>query len=423
MELNKIIKKALNEALGVPDNILNVANAVFDDLVKLLEPYQSIDDLTSDTHTVTGDFYISDFKFNKVKFRIKCENVNNFDIVDKENLVIDLAGLQVQNTVKLTKNLTIKQNNKPDSPILITLRFVISDKTTVNDIKDFIIKERPKLVGSFTHELKHKYDNFKKFEGNMKSRVRYEIHSNNNFARIRPLNMFIHNIYFVHTIEGLVRPSEVASLMDTNKVTKKNFYDFITNDVTYKKLKEINEFSYDNLKNELRSYIPQIKEVFVLADMKTSEYENISDDEMIDKILDLLYTNICNWSLQSMFDRLSVDPMQSILKSITRRHGIEDDDDDDDIDIEKRDLYFQKYKKEILKYRNNVRGYYDHEEKLFKFVSERMMKKLAKLYAMARENQNESITNPDLWYRYIIKEVKIEKNFNFEKKLPKKTKK
>lgn len=417
MELKKIIKRALNEALGVPDNILNVANTIFDELISKIRTVESIDDLESSTINVNGDFHISDLTFNRVKFHIKCNDVSQFDIPNKENLIVDLAGLEVQGGAELTKNLTIKSKNLLGKPVDITLRFVISNKTTVEDIKDFMINKKSQLVGSFAHELKHQYDNHKGPEKNLKSRVRYNVHSGNGFGEITPLNEFIHDIYFVHSIESLVRPSEVAAIMDVNKITQKNFYDFITNDKTYKKLKEIHNFSYDNLKDKLRIYVPQIKKMFKRAGMESSEYENNTDDQIIEKMLGLVYININNWSMEEMGNRLSGNPMAGLLRMLSGESNYDKDED------ERRQAYFQKYQKEILKYKDNTRAYFAHEEKIFKFVSERMMKKLAKLYAMARTEQNESITNPDLWYRYIVKEVKIEKNFNFDKKLPKKTKK
>lgn len=415
MELEKIIRKTLRESFGVPDNLINVAKTAYVELLKQIDVNNSMDDFKSENIVVRGDFKILDYTFNKIVFRFQFENVNNFDMTNNKNFSkVAIAGLRVNHKVKITKNFTYKTKDSQNMPIEIDMIFVVTDETTVSDIKNYLINDEARTVSTFAHEIKHKLDHFKQPEETLKSNARYSAHTNKGFGGVTPINKFLFHVYFIHTTESLVMPSEVATQMIVKNISRKDFYEFLKNNETYKELKEIYNFSYENLREELKGCIPQIIEVFKRSDVKPEMYENKSDDDIVTEFLRIVYINIVNWSLGPVFERLqdSMNPLRELFKSLGKSFGQDDRDDDDEPDIEKKQKYFKSYRKEMMKYQNNIVGYFKNEEKTFKFVGEKMMKKLSKLYAMARNDQNECIVDPDLWYKYVIKEVIIKNDFN-----------
>jgi hypothetical protein len=79
----------------------------------------------------------------------------------------------------------------------------------------------------------------------------------------------------------------------------------------------------------------------------------------------------------------------------------------------RNDVIFNDYIKEISKFNENPNDFFEYEEKKFKFVSSKMMKKLSKLYAMLPEDKK-SIKNWDL-HQKITKRAPIESVSIFKK--------
>jgi hypothetical protein len=184
------------------------------------------------------------------------------------------------------------------------------------------------------------------------------------------------------------------SLLKQNKVKRKNFIDFLLNDDTYNTLKKINNFSLDKLKMELSQEIPAINEVL----KKLREKGRYStDEEKIDRILYLTYINLGNDMGKTFLSGL-------IKNSIEARFGFMD---------ERKPIMMNDFIKEITKFNDNPNGFFEYEEKRFKFVSNKMMKKLSKLYAMLPEDKK-SIKNWDL-HQKITKRAPIESVSIFKK--------
>ena len=78
--------------------------------------------------------------------------------------------------------------------------------------------------------------------------------------------------------------------------------------------------------------------------------------------------------------------------------------------------FFTKYLRGIKIYGNNFKKYFENEEKTFRFVATNMIKKIAKLYDMARDVKNESIVNWELWQKLKVPESKIVTEFKYPKK-------
>jgi hypothetical protein len=368
--MKELIKKVIKEEVGVPSNIVNVANQIFNHVIENIVDTDTVEEIDDVKFYYEGKFRIGDLKFKMIDYQF------NFHINDKYELGV--VSMATGGAVKVTKKFRIKSIlDKND--FHIQFEMTAPPEATGEDVKDYMKKEKTEFISSITHELKHKYDDFKKPKTSLTARGEYQSFTNNNFADITPINKFIHNLYFTHTIENLVRPSELAGAIDAGEITKKGFYKFLTDGRVFKQLKEIQGFTYEGFREELIDYIDKIK---ILFDNNNVEYEGLSDDEIIDKVLDLLLINLGNWKAGSVHKLLTNSPMEMMF-------GFKG----------KKDEFFKKYLQKLQKYEGNFEKYYKYEEKMFNFVATKMIKKISKVYSMTKNDTNESIINWELWHK------------------------
>ena len=385
--MRELIRKILKEDLGVPRNIVHVANQIYNDVINNLVDTETVEEINNVDSYFKGKFKIGDLKFNMVIYTFE------FHIDDDNEIMV--AGLATSGSFKVTKKFKIKSTlNKNE----FHLKFIITapPDATGKDIKNYMIKEKPEFISSITHELKHKYDDFKKPKTSLTSRAEYGAISNNRFGNIDPINKFLHNLYFTHTIENLVRPSELAGALDAGEITKKGFYEFLTNNRVFKQLKQIQGFTYEGFREELMDYIDEIKSLFDANDV---DYEGLSNDEIVDKTLELLLLNLRQWKAESVHRLLLKSPIEMLF-------GFKG----------KKGKFFDEYLEKLSKYQGDFKKYFEYEQKMFNFVATKMIKKISKLYAMTKNDANESIINWDLWQKVNGNEPKIVTEFSFSKK-------
>ena len=385
MNLKRNVRKVLLEAMGVPDNIVALSRKLFDTMIDMLPEDGKAIDLNGMSLEMKENFNINDYHFKGVKFI--------FEIVEDDTL--EIGGFSTKNKSRITKKFRVETLiNHGILKIIILVG--VPKKTTSKDLKQYIIDKKVEVMGSTAHELKHYYDHFKKPKSDLVDRAKYASLTSNNFATIYPLNEFMHYLYFIHKIENLVRPSEFAAALDAGEVTKKEFLEFLQNHEVYKRLKEIQNFTYQGLRDKLEVFIPRIKHVF---DKNNIDYEGLTDNEIIDRVLELFVVNLQSWEAESVEERLLLHPLEKLFGMRGERRE-----------------FFDKYLKSIKPYGSNFKKFFEKEEKTFKFVATNMIKKIAKLYDMAKDVKTESIINWELWQKVKGVNTKIVTEFKYPKK-------
>ena len=195
-------------------------------------------------------------------------------------------------------------------------------------------------------------------------------------------------------MENLVRPTEFASLMKTHDIDKKAFYNFLTNSKMYTMMKDINNFTYEGLRSDLKNYIPEIDRVLNNVTDKTFD----SDEEKIDEILRLVYINLVNNTLDMAKSLMTNNFFEDMM-------GFRGE----------KDVLFKKIVKSVIKFESNIKNFYLYEEQKFKYISGIMMKKLSKLYSMAKDEKS-SIQNWDLHHKINRTNENIKADYKFKRK-------
>lgn len=380
--MRSLIKKLLHESVGVPEGILETAENLYDMSLKKLKKF---DPFTEEKiFKLKTDFKISDYEIKKINLTF------NFTKTDQVEEVV-IPSMVYQGRSRLSDDLKIEMLSGDE--IWLKIHFAGPEETKTDDLVNFFKKDKVSITSNLSHELKHSYDVYKKKYESIKSQSKYFGYQRTSFP-FKPINDFLHYLYFIHNIENLVRPTEVASRMRSGNIDKEGFYDFITNDRTYQMLKRINQFTYEGLRNELKSDIKNINSFFKKMKHKFSG----TDDEKVDELLRIVYVNLVNNSLIGVKSMLTTHILNEIL-------GFQGG----------KDEMFNKMIDFFRKFDNDVKKFYLYEEKNFKRISTIMMKKIISVYTLAKENKS-SIKDWELHHKINKTGEQFETEIKFKSK-------
>lgn len=373
------IKKLLREAVGVPSNLMDVSYMIYDKLIDVLPSFDTSDEDTQyETVYLDEPMFLGDMQINSVEFRF------DITLTGQLNDVIILGWSMISSSsVSDTKVRRVPNTGR----IRIGIRLAGPNNKIIStdDVVDVVERDKVESISSISHELGHIYNDFKSQFVNVKKLSQYGAFQSLNFGLL-PINKFLHYLYFITEIENIVRPSEIYSQMKQNNVTKKDFYDSLIETKTFKMLKEIQNFSYEKFREDLKNHMSRIEEIFDSVDI---DYSNMSEEEKIDRILKLLLFNIINKTLENISDNY-ITPIESLF-------GVS----------EEKGKIMDSLVKNAKRFVNDPEKYYLYQEKNMRRISRNVIQKISKVYSLLESKKN-SITNWDAYLKYYIGETPID---------------
>jgi hypothetical protein len=354
------IKRPLVERLGVPEGILDIAEEIYPKILLLIGDNDTVKMLENSSMYVNGDFNINDFNFNRILF--------NYNIVEDDDL--EIIGMSQSTNYKLTDKYKLKT---VPTDGMVELKIIISGPKSIKglNIKELFEENKKTVISSLSHELKHAYDDYKDSLGDVQLRSNYDVYTKERFG-IKPMDSFLNRLYFTSSIESLVRPTEVASLLKMGDITKKEFYNFIKNDRTYKLLTELSKFNIEDWRNEIKEYIPEIIKFF--ESLEVEGVGVLDEEEIVDEFLRVCYVIIKNWKAKQTYNIF-------VSRDIEHLIGF----------MPEKEQMFRKHLNKINRFGNDYKKYYEYEAKTIRYVADNLRKKIAKLFDMAKDEKNESI--------------------------------
>ena len=403
--------KFINEALGVPDSILTAAEEMFDIVVN---DVKSIDE-KEDTYAFSGDldFELGDKKKIVIDGYELTVNVEELDGYDGNVLIMSMGMGQSFN---FDREVMMKRI-EPSTTAEIEITFGVSENWEPHELYDTIMKERVKYLSSIAHELKHKYDKQAKELDLVGRDAEYTATQRMSTFGIPVIDhKFFRYVYYVSIAENLVRTTEVASELKSKNITKSQFKEFLENNNVYKEFIEIKNFTFNSLIEGMKE---QMNRVDALLEYIGADPENMSENEKIDEVLNLVYVNLVNLRMGIFNDMISdkADEIRNFLKLMSKNVPSFMEDDDK----EKMDNLRSKFLNYLIKFQNDPTGFFEAECEKFNYISTKMLKKISKLYAMAKDDEqpvSESIINWELHQKLMEKKYgkrKIETKFKFKK--------
>jgi len=404
--------KFINEALGVPDSILTAAEEVFD---IVLNDVKSIDE-KEDTYEFNGklDFELGDKKKIVIDGYELTVNVEELDGYDGNVLIMSMGMGQSFN---FDREVMMKRI-EPSTTAEIEITFGVSKNWEPHELYDMIIKEKVKHLSAIAHELKHKYDKQAKELDLVGRDAEYTATQRMSTFGIPVIDhKFFRYMYYISIAENLVRTTEVASELKSKNITKSQFKEFLENNSVYKEFIEIKNFTFNSLIEGMKE---QMNRVDALLEHIGADPENMSENEKIDEVLNLVYVNLVNLRMGIFNDMISdkADDIRNFLKLMSKNvpSFLEDDNK------EKMENLRNKFLNYLIKFQNNPTEFFEDECEKFNYISTKMLKKISKLYAMAKDDKqpvSESIINWELHQKLMEKKygkIKIETEFKFKKK-------
>jgi len=406
--------KILSEALGVPKNILQVAEEVYELLIiNLLKDKNEIINNNKNKHIfldkkfIIGNKIFRSFLFDlSFKYSSTVKNINLYSL-----------AFSFENIMK-KPNLKQFHLHVNSSTINYKMDFALSnnDVYTITDIIHYLQKNKAETISSLSHELLHTYEKYNKRTDTLPERAEYDASRNIRF-NVKPLDDLSYKIYFLSKIENATRPTQIASLMKSHKITKSEFEDFLKKDKIYEEILKIKNFSFENFKSDLLKHKYDI--LSLISKLSKHDRENIiinNDQDIINIALRIFLITFVNKQYDIYINTLGLNNPLNVLFT----------------DTSEEEEVINNFAKNYLKYNKNIDKYFVLLEKRFKFVASNLLRRIHKIYDMALDvkddkktifdkttiNENDpSIINMDVYRKINRKKMgKISYNPKFKKK-------
>jgi hypothetical protein len=404
--------KLITEALGVPENILDAADMLYDIVEKDIKSIDSIED----EYEFDGDieFELGDKK--KVKIDSYELKVNIEEIEDQEG-VLDIISMGMGGSFGFNRDVYMKET-EPSTTLELSITFAVGENWEPEQLIQKMEEERDEHVSSLAHEIKHKYDKQSKQFGLMGPDADYQATQRRGNLGIPVIDrVFYRYMYYIHAIENLVRPTEVAYSMKRKNITKSQFKEFLENNRVYTELLEIRNFSFDDFITQLKE---QEERLDKLIEHVNEDPSNMTIDEKINRVLEITYIDLVNNRME-LFTIMTEHAMDDFLRFGSQLGLLPSDAEEKVKQLEKTDKIRNKFLSQTIKYQKNPTKFFENEFERFQYVANKMLKKISKLYAMAKDDEqpvSESILNWDLHQQIMEKKYgkrKIETEYKYKK--------
>ena len=400
--------KLIKEAAGVPENILNEARVLYNIVKDKLKEINSTDKEEYLFEDIKIDLTVSDVNFTHLNLIVRVDELEGYEGVEPV-----IAAMGVGNEFDFDEGI-LMQLNKETSTIDLHIHFVVPEGWEASDLYMVFIEEKIHNTSIMAHELMHRFRRTKKSKGLAGNTADYQTYASGklNFG-IPVINEFMRYSYFIQNEENVVRPTEIASRMIQNGITKEKFYEFLMKDDVIKELKRIQNFSFEYL---IQGLYNQMDKVFALLEHAGEKPKENSPEENIKIVLELVYINLSGLKV-GFFENMVLSHEEQIFSKmgpLSQLFGGKEPS-------ENKVKLLKKYQNHVTKYANREIDFFKDECERFNYVSTKLMKRISKVYSLIpdeKEQTNESILNWDLHQKLMEKRYgkrPIETSYKFKK--------
>ena len=404
--------RIITEALGVPDNILDAADMLYDVVEQDIKTINTI----QDEYNFDGEinFELGDKK--KIKIDSYTLTVKIEEIEDEGGGVLDIISMGMEGGFGFNRDVYMKETES-STTLELSITFAVGENWEPEELIQKMEEERDEHVSSLSHEIKHKYDKQSKQFGLMGLDAEYQATQRRGTFGIPAIDsVFYRFMYYIHAIENLVRPTEVAYSMRRKNITKSQFKEFLENNRVYKELLEIKNFSFDDFISQLKEQEERLNK---LLEHVGEDPSNMTIDEKIKRVLEVVHIDLVN-NKMDLFVEMTTHSSDNFLQ-MALDIGLLPPNAENNIEgLKKTNEIRQKFFNYVIKYQENPTKFFENEFKNFNFVANKMLKKISKLYAMAKDDKqvSESIINWELHQQIMEKKYgkrKIKTEYKYKK--------
>jgi hypothetical protein len=390
--------KLITEALGVPDAILDAAEMLYDIVERDIKTIHSVEDeynFEGDIDLELGDK--KKIKIDSYELKVEIEKVEGHG-----DGVLDIISMGMSGGFGFNRDVYMKET-QPSTTLELTITFAVGENWGPSGLIQKMEEDKDGQISSLAHEIKHKYDKQSKKYSLMGPDATYQATQRRSNFGIPILDrVFFRYMYYIHGIENLVRPVEIASSMRSKNITKSQFLNFLQNNRVFRELTEIKKFTFEDFINGLKEDEDRLD---ALLNHIGEDPSNMTLDEKINRVLEVAYIDLVNNRME-MFVKMTEHSMDDMLKFAGQLGMLPPHLEDKAKELEKTDEIRQKFLSYVMKYQKNPTKFFEDEIENFQYIANKMLKKISKLYAMAKDDEqvSESILNWDLYQK--VKEQK-----------------
>jgi len=354
----KRTKKEFNEAVGVPEGIVDAGRQLYNDMKKNLIPKLNPNETEYELEFQPDEPYrIGDMEINNVELNVKLHPIPVDDYGH--------SNMQVFKSQKLmdTGKTMIYMSVTPKGLIKLGIDKPVPEDWTVDGVIDSFEKNRVHTVSSLSHELKHDYDEFKKTFNSPSKIANYR--SNVHFMNfpLKALQRMFYDLYYLDDIENLVRPTELYAKLEEKGIKKSQFLDYFKKE--YNHIFDAMKFSVDSLIEELLENLDDVEDLLYSIDDLDVNVDDMDPLEKVLTLLNIVYISYVNYSGDDLRSQLIKNPKEILF-------GLSGS----------KKPYFQKYIKNLTKYGDNHIEFYKNIENRLKKTGRDIIKKMSKVYSL-----------------------------------------
>lgn len=393
----------LHEAVGVPTGITTLASKLFSSILEKLDSSQVSFDIEDgdpkkyrfETREVTINFMlplegkINDYEVREFSVKIAIHEVNRPTEESPE-----VTGAYFSPKIDIDrKSFKMKYISSDRIDLGIRLEFPwtnsVSKSFWTEQVAKLIRENKSEVISSLGHELMHSYDlAFVKGGTEFEEIADYQGVSNLRFG-IPTVDKFFFYLYFMSKCESVVRSAEIASRMEAQGTTQEQFSEFIQKNQTWTMLKDISKWTYTGFRQELIDNVEKIKESLNHNKIGT---DGLSEEQVADLIEELMLNNIFSAKSETLDDLLE-DPKYSaydneLMRMVAKMTGraIEEDPD-----LEEKRRFMKSFAERMKKDMKDPKKYFENKERMFNFESNKLLKKISKLFSMATDTKKNAL--------------------------------
>jgi len=450
--------RVLQEAVGVPEGILQAGEELYNIVSDELKQINSTED-SYDFEIDDVELKISDITFDKINLTINVQEV--------EDLPFDtpkIASMGVANEFNFDEGVMLQVNVKSSS-LDLNINFIAPEGWEAGDLYKEYTGDKEHNVSVMSHEVMHRFHRQKQTHELMGGTADYSVYASGTLRfGIPVISDFMRYSYYIQYSENIVRPTEIASRMMQKGIKREEFYDFMMNDEVFKELKSIKDFSYNyfisqlyeqmedvnglikhasgysNLIEEAKNFLENecgydLHDINLMSEedivnalhdegndelaKKIESLLHMDDDEKIKSVLELVYINLVNAKVDS-FDNFFYSHTEKMAQMFSGLMGnlfggqIKPPS-------EEKEKVRRKFINHVAKYQNREMDFFKDECERFNYVATNLIKKISKIYALLpdeKEQTNESILDWELHQKIMEKRYgkrPIQTSYNFRK--------
>ena len=286
--------KYLNEAVGVPKNIIPVAKEVHSLLTSFVKEIPNPLKKYSGTYE-DRDFVIASENDLKQTIIKQVEfSYSPFVKSQPRKDICNCIGISMDREQRIEGNRIVSVGKKNCLRISIHTEICSNDcsqKQLVDCVLDYC------TVPVIAHELKHKFDTdarrsieFKQFlEYQAKARA---LMSNSDILFIKAFHDFLFKSYFVSDIESSVHAVELAAEMSEKKIKKVEFYKFFRSSPIYQQLQDCKSYTFVSFVSNLHNDQDKIDNLLEINGFDS----DLPDQQKVEEAIKLFTKELLNAS-------------------------------------------------------------------------------------------------------------------------------